>query len=379
MRIGLDARGLIRWREYGGVGQYAYQLIKRLPEMDVRNEYCLIFNFLRSRHLATVRGVSPARATARVCRIPPQWITPLLNAGVMPLEALAGQVDIFHSPFFKAARLRAGKLVVTVHDLMHIRHPEFLPPDWVALLAADMRRTLRWADLIIAVSEFTKNDIVETYGFPESRIRVVRHGVSPEVSPVNDPVGLERVKRTYGISGRYVLTVGTLEPKKNHLRLVEAFFLATGGELADYSLVLAGARRWDWRALDHYLAEFDAPSRARVVLPGFVPPSDLPALYRGATCVVLPSLFEGFGIPVLEAMACGVPVIASRIAALPEVVGDAGLLVNPLSVDALAEALATVLTRDEERATLRHRGLERIKGFTWERTVRETVAAYESL
>lgn len=377
MRIGLDGRGLLGWQGLGGVGQYAYQLIRHLPQVDSRNEYRLVFNFVRSKHLETVRDVSASQATARICRIPSQWVTPLLDAGMMPLEALAGRVDVFHSPFFKAARPLVAKLVVTVHDLMHVRHPEFLPPDWVRTLEGDMRRTLRWADLIIAVSEFTKREIVEVFGFPEARIRVIHHGVDAAFAPMADPHEVERVRRKYGIPGRYVLSVGTLEPKKNHLRLVQAFVAAVGGSLADYALVLAGGRRWSWPDLDRYLEGI--PEAPRVILPGFVPAPDLPALYSGATCFVLPSLFEGFGMPVLEAMACGTPVIASTAGALPEVVGGAGILVDPLDAEGLTEALRSVLSQDELQATLRSRGLDRVKPFSWERAARQTVAAYESL
>lgn len=377
MRVGLDARGLIGWQRLGGVGHYAYQLIRHLPQVDDRNEYRLIFNFVRSRHWETVRSVVTGQARARVCRFPPQCVAPLLDAGALPLEVLAGRVDVFHSPFFKAARLLAGKLVVTVHDLMHVRHPEFLPPEWVTALDGDMRRTLRWADLIIAVSEFTKRDMVEAFGFPDSRIRVIHHGVDAAFAPLADPREIERVRRKYGIPGRYVLSVGTLEPKKNHLRLIQAFLAAAVGGLADFSLVLAGGRRWAWPDLDRSLAGI--PEAGRVILPGLVPASDLPALYSGASCFVLPSLFEGFGMPVLEAMACGTPVIASNVAALPEVCGDAALLVNPLLVDELAEALTAVLSQEDLRVTLRNRGLQRAKTFSWERTARETVAVYEGL
>lgn len=377
MRIALDARGLLDWENLAGVGQYAYQLIRHLPQVDDRNEYRLVFIFFRSRHLATVRELCPNRAKARVCRIPGRFVTPLFNAGVLPLEVVAGRADIFHSPLTMGARLLAGRLIVTVHDLMHVHNPEFLPPGWVPGMTADMRSALRWADLIIAVSHFTMRDLIETFGFPESRIRVVHHGVDAAFAPLADTREIERVRVKYGIPGRYVLTVGTLEPKKNHLGLIQAFFRATDGPLADYSLVLAGGRRWAWPAVDRHLETIS--DAHRVILPGFVPASDLPALYNGATCFVLPSLFEGFGIPVVEAMACGTPVIASNVAALPEVVGGAGILVDPTNVSDLAEALRAVVLDERLQATLRRRGLERAKGFTWDRAARETVEVYESL
>jgi glycosyltransferase involved in cell wall biosynthesis len=261
------------------------------------------------------------------------------------LRRHARGLDVLHCTTFRGAPRTGAPVVLTVHDLALLRYPEAFPR-WHRLYGQTaLRTTLRAADAVVAVSEFTKEEIVELAGIPSERIRVVANGVDPVFT-----------REGPAADGDYVLTVATLEPRKNLARAVEA------ARLAGVDLRVVGARGW-----------------GGVDVPGWVgelPDPELAALYRGARCLLYPSLYEGFGLPVVEAMACGTPVVTSLGGALEEVAGDAAVLVDPLDVPALAEGIATADARREELVA---RGLERSKTFTWARAADAVVALWAEL
>jgi glycosyltransferase involved in cell wall biosynthesis len=266
--------------------------------------------------------------------------------------------------------------VVTVHDLGYLHYPE-------AHRAAD-RRYLDWstrwngwqATAVLADSRATKDDLVRAYGVDPGRVHVIYLGRDETFGPVRDVDQLARVREHYGVAGRYFLYVGTLQPRKNLGRVIDAFARhADDPALAGVQLVLAGKRGWLYDDLFAQVTRLGLTSR--VIFPGYVEETDLPALLSGALALVFPSLYEGFGIPVLEAGACGVPVITSNTSSLPEVAGDAALLVDPHDVDAIADAMFRVATDAELRAELDRRGQENVKRFSWEKCARETLAVLE--
>ncbi len=298
----------------------------------------------------------------------------------VPVEAWTGRVGLFHAMDFTLPPTLPGtRTVLTVYDLAYERYPDETMPGMQHYLATVVPRSVRRADRVIAISEATRRDLIDLYGTPLDKLRVVTPGVESRFNTHHTPEESAAVRSKYGLpDGPLVLTVGTMQPRKNHRRLVQAFARVRQQGIGHVTLVIAGGKGW---AYEDVWAEVRRLRMSdRVAFIGFVDDADLPALYRAATVFAYPALHEGFGLPVLEAMACGVPVVASNTSSLPEVTGaDGALLVDPLDVEALAEAIERLLADDALRVSLRERGLERAAGFTWERSARALWAVYEEL
>jgi glycosyltransferase involved in cell wall biosynthesis len=238
-----------------------------------------------------------------------------------------------------------------------------------------MPRFLRAAHKIIAISECTKQDAVRLYGIEETKITVIHGGVDSYFSPAS-PEAAAAVRLRYNLPERYILYVGTIEPRKNLITLLEAYRALRNRETG-VKLVIVGKKGWRYENFFEKLEEIGLEDD--VVFPGFVPDQDLPAVYTMADVFAFPSLYEGFGLPVLEAMACGTPVVCSNTSSLPEVAGKAAVLVSPQDVRGWREALDRILTSDELRADLRQHGLRQAAGFTWESAARKTCDAYREV
>jgi len=291
--------------------------------------------------------------------------------------------------------------VVTIHDLGYLYYPEAHRLVDRLYLNLSTRYNARAATHLIADSSATKRDLIERYGIEPDKITVVYPGYDvlslskgneTTFQPVRDEEAIEAVKARYGIAGDYVLFVGTLQPRKNLIRLIEAFSPSTRlrraqssrsgrrlsnpqSPISNLQLVIAGKKGWLYEEIFQQVEELEL--EGKVVFTGYVVAGDLPALLSGAGLFVFPSLYEGFGLPVLEAMACGTPVICSNASSLPEVAGDAALLVDPLDVEGLAAAMERVLGDEALRAELIERGFERARKFSWERCARETLDVLE--
>jgi glycosyltransferase involved in cell wall biosynthesis len=307
----------------------------------------------------------------------------LLNRTALACRVTAG-FDIYHSirqPLAARDRVAARARIATIHDMVPSLFPDVTEGRFIALHDAVLRSIDVERDWVLCTSESTRADVTAVTGMRNERIFVVPLAASPSIfRPERDEARLRSVRARYGIDeGRYVLSLCTLEPRKNLARLVNAFAaIASDSRNSDLRLVLVGAVGWKSQPLFERIAAHGLP-RERLVQPGFVPDEDLSALYSGATVFVYPSLYEGFGLPVLEAMQCGAPVITSNSSSLPEVVGDAALTIDPLDEDALSQSLQHVLDDPELADRLRHDGLERAHSFTWKRTVDEIVRAYEAM
>ena len=270
------------------------------------------------------------------------------------------------------------RTVVTIHDLGYLYYPEAHTPSARLYLDGSTRYSARAARRIIAVSDATKRDLVARYGVPARKICVVLHGVDPEFRHVTDPTAVAAAAARYGLDNArpYLLFVGTLQPRKNLGLLIEAFAQLRGGWDPAGGvlprLALGGKKGWLYDTLFAQVRQLGLEDDVRFL--GYVADGDLPALYSGAAAAVLPSLYEGFGLPALEAMACGTPLLAANASSLPEVTGDAALLVDPRDAGAWTAALDRVLHDPELRADLRWRGTERAAQFTWARTAAETLA-----
>jgi glycosyltransferase involved in cell wall biosynthesis len=262
-----------------------------------------------------------------------------------------------------------------VMDLAFLRFPHVLT-DESRRYYGQIRRAVTRADAILAISQSTKNDLVDLLNVPSSKITVTHLAADPACRPVTEAARLEAVRHNYGLPDGYLLFVGTLEPRKDLPTLLRAF-ASLGPAAKDICLVLAGRPGWLYEQVYDLARTLKLGDRVRFL--GAVPADDLPTLYSGARLFVLPSLYEGFGMPVLEAMACGAPVVCANTSSLPEIAGDAALLVPPGDEAALAQAMATILSDGDLRRQLTQRGFARAARFSWEATARQTLAVYAGL
>lgn len=382
MRIGIDVRCLAQGKRTG-VEEYTLALLGQLFETDRENQYVLFFNAWRETLVDFGWATKHANVTVKRYRIPNKLLNlSLWYFGFPRLDRLVGGTDVFFLPNLNfAAVSHRTALVVTAHDLSFELFPETFP--WKARLwhfLVGFRRLLRRADAVIAVSQSTRDDLAERYGIPEGRLHIVRSGIGKHFRPMSrNDEALLAVQTRYHLPYRFILSLGTFEPRKNILSLVEAFeALARSGAAAfdKYALVLAGASGWKSAPLYERIRRSEF--RDRILLPGFIADADKPALYNLAAAFVYPSFFEGFGFPPLEAMACGVPTIVSHSSSLPEIVGEAGLLVDPYRPDELFRALEQLLADPSLSETLKSRGLERAREFAWAETTRRTLQVFRS-
>jgi glycosyltransferase involved in cell wall biosynthesis len=293
------------------------------------------------------------------------------------------EIDVYHSPFSKLPpRALTGRLprILTVYDLIFINQPHFMPDHLISFLDKIFKSVEVERDWITSISEFTKQEYCEHTGMSPERVFVTPLAAAPHFHPVSDLNSRAVACRRYGIpDGDYFLGLGVLQPRKNLAHLIRCFFRVIEEQrLPDTYLVLAGAQGW---MLDEIFAEaqgIKSGDRSRVILTGHVADEDLASLYSGAIAFVYPSLYEGFGLPPLEAMACGTPVITSNVTALPEVVGDAGLTVSPTDSDALCQAMLDLLRNQGYRQEFSRKGLERAAEFSWERCADATARAYRT-
>jgi glycosyltransferase involved in cell wall biosynthesis len=268
-----------------------------------------------------------------------------------------------------------------VHDLSFLRYPQGAHPALLAWLTKAVPRSLRRARHVLADSESTRTDLIELMQIPTNRITVIGAGVEERFQPVNDPVTLAQVRSRYQLPDRFVLSISTLEPRKNFTGLIAAFnqMATTSGtsSMADLHLVIAGGKGWLYD--DIFAAAERSPLRERIYFAGYVTDEDLPALYNLATLFAFPSHYEGFGIPVLEAMACGTPVVCADNSSLPETAGDAAFLVEATDTDALADAMHQLLIDTSLRETLVRRGFAQAARFTWEKAANRLLRVYHNV
>lgn len=296
------------------------------------------------------------------------------------VETWTGPLDLYHAlDFFLPPTRRQTRTVVTIHDLSYEHFPEQTMPGMLDFLRTHVPRSVAVADHVIAVSESTRDDLLSLYGVDPARVTVIPHGVRPRFHANQDPAEQAAIRAKYRLPGDIplILTVGTTQPRKNHLRLVRAL---PALNQQDAVLVIAGGRGWYYNDVFQEVERLGL--RDRVVFTSYVDEADLPALYRAADVFAYPAIYEGFGLPVLEAMACGTPVLASETSSLPEVVGEDGLcgiLVNPHHVDAIADGLNRMLDDPGRRAELSRNGIARAGEFTWARAADAVWDVYQTL
>ena len=368
LRIAIDAHSV--GARLGGNETYAINLIEALAEIDRTNLYTLyvtkrdaIDRFANRWPNFTVRQTLPHTPLVRI---------PL----TLSRELRRNPVDVLHVQY-TAPPFAPCPIVTTIHDLAFEHLPEtFNRRSWMQLRLT-VRRTARRAAQIITVSEYSRQDISNTYRIPPERITITPQAASEKFLPVTDGTELKTIRKTYGIERDYILSLCSIQPRKNLIRLIEAYSLLrkSSADLRLPQLILAGKR--GWRDNEIFRAAQRESVAGDIVFTGYVADEHLNALYSGATCFVYPSYFEGFGLPILEAMQCGTPVIAGNRTSIPEVAGEAALLFDPFETKSLVDALQFLLSNPEYRVTLSLRGLQRASGFSWKRTARLTLEVYE--
>ncbi|HLB12881.1 MAG TPA: glycosyltransferase family 1 protein [Dehalococcoidia bacterium] len=368
MHVGLDYTPAIR--QGGGIGRLTRGLVQGLSQVDRENHYSLL---VRGR----LRPVD-LPANFRVRRLP---ISDRLSHVVwhrmgMPLavDLFTGRLDLFHSLDYLLPPVRKGARVITVHDLTFLVVPQYAEPKLARYLARALPHSIARASLVLADSEATRQDLLTLLEVPPEKVEVVYAGVDPSFKRVTDISRLGRVREKYGLEGPFILNVGTLEPRKNLEGLVRAFALLRGEARLPHRLALAGGRGWLYQGLFGLVEELGL--RELVSFLGYVAEEDLPALLSLAEAFVYPSFYEGFGLPPLEAMACGAPVVASTAPCLPEVLGEAALLVDPTDHQALASAVLRVLEDSQLRCTLLAKGTQQAAKYTWTAAAERALSLY---
>ncbi len=365
------------YEQGGGIGRYVRELVTALVRQDQDTQYKL---FVSGSNKQNLPPVFAANFDWRSTIISPRWLARLwYRAGVpLPVEMFTGSLDLYHATdFVLPPTLPHTHTLLTVHDLSFVRVPETASPRLKAYLDHVVPRSVSKAHHILADSRATKNDLIDLYRVPDEKITVLLSGVDSRFVHVSDSTDILTTRKKYAIgTAPYIFSLGTVQPRKNYTRLIHALAqLRTSG--SDLHLVIAGGRGWLEDPIYETIRLTGMTDYVHFI--GFADEADLPALYSGAVCFAFPSLYEGFGLPVLEAMACGTPVVTSNLSSLPEVAGEAALTISPYDLEELVDALRR-LTEDEElRQRLIQKGFERSRLFTWDHAASHLRQIYAEL
>jgi glycosyltransferase involved in cell wall biosynthesis len=369
LAIYLDISAAVHHR--AGLGRYAESLTRALIAADP-GRYGLFYN--QERGIEPLAGLEHLPAcTVGLGYKPWRMLVWLRQLGRVGFDHMLPDVELFHAMEHLLLPLRSAPTVLTVHDLIFRHLPAHHKPLNRWYLNLTMPLYCRRAQHIIAVSEFTKRDLVSAYGPSLDKVTVVYEAAAPRFRP-QPPEILDAIRIRYGLPPRYLIFVGTIEPRKNLTCLLKAFEVVYAERLTD-GLVIVGRRGWLYG--DFFSALERSPARDAVVLPGYVADQHLPAMYAGAQALVFPSLYEGFGLPVLEAMACGIPALASSASSIPEVGGEAALYFDPTDTGEMIGAVRRVLRDAALQEEMRIWGLAQAAQFSWERAADETAEVYQ--
>lgn len=390
MRVGIDYTAAV-WQG-AGIGRYTRELVRAVIALGGAFEYRLFYAAgglaQDSRYVVALRELCATFPNVSAVPIPisPRRLTQVWQRLRVPLpvEVFTGPLDLVHAPDFVLPPTRA-RTILTIHDLSFLVHPECAAPGMQRYLARAVPRGVRRADVVLVDSQATRQDVLRFLGVDAGRVQVVYPGVGGEFRPLSAEV-LVSVRQRLGLPAQFLLFVSTIEPRKNLVRLLEAFARVDPGVLAaagpsdgvrgPLALVIAGRRGWLYDEVFAAVQRLQLDQRVHWL--DFVDDRDLPALYNLAWAFVYPSIYEGFGLPALEALACGTPVVTADNSSLPEVVGDAAVLVRADDCDSIADGIRQVIEDSALRRRLRAGGFERASLFTWEQAARLVVDCYEA-
>lgn len=369
MRIGIYIGAL---SNLAGIGRYVFYLLNELMCVDPVNYYKLyrpsdicIDNLFRP---------LPANFSCQNLFHKRKKLHALWYLGICPnLNNIFHDIDIFHSPDIANFPIIKKKLIVTIHDLAWKKFPAFYPFRTRRVCDLMLKRTIKKADHLIAISKSTKNDLVDYLNIDEEKITVVYEGC--DIGRFKPLQITDEIRNSYNIKGNYILSLGDINPRKNIERLIKAFAILDNHVKRNYCLVLAGNKGYKFKELQNLINYLKLENK--VITTGYIRDDDLPMLISGADLFVYPSLYEGFGLPILEAMACGTPVITSNISSMPEIAGKAAILADPYNVEEIADAIKRVLSSTNLQSSLINAGFLRSNEFSLEKMAKETLAAYK--
>ncbi len=372
MNIAINTLSLYKTK--AGMGRYIRELVNCLPLHDSQNTYYLYTSQKNEKYFTF--------AAKNICikRVSPFWSFPFVKIiweqVFLPFSLWKNNIHLYHStgfslPFFKPKKT---KYVVTIADMTFFSHPEYHLWWKVWYFRYMIPRALKTADKVITISENTKEDILRMTKIPSEKVKTIYLGVDQQFSPQTKEF-CKKIGEKYHITTPYILFVGMLEPRKNIIGLLHAYMQVK--EKKGHDLVLVGKKGWKYEKIFETVKELGLQNSVHFL--GYVSDEELPALYSAATCFVYPSFYEGFGIPVLEAMACGCPVITSNNSSMKEIAGNAAILIDPINKEAIKDAINRVLSDKKEQQQRRKAGLLRVKKFRWDTMAKETRELYASL
>jgi len=367
MKIGICAEFI--GMKAGGTESYIVNILKALMEIDRENEYTI---YVPSRD--ALKGLHiPANFHISSLGTNNPWVRNLI---VMPFKLMMKPVDILHVQNVVPLGWR-GKLVATIHDISFDIFPDTFPKAMRFRLSKLVRKSARKATIVLTGSENTKKDLINIYGVPSEKIDVAPYAHDEKYRFVDEREKVDEVKKKYGIPEKFILYVGAIQPRKNIDGLLKACEMLREKYGVERKLVIVGKEAWLYSDIIKSMKDVKHPEE--IIYTGYVPDEELPLLFNAAELFVCPSFYEGFGLVVLEAMACGTPVITSNVSSLPEVIGDAGIMIDPHNCEELAQAMHRVLTEPGLKEEMRKKGLERSKGFSWRHTAKRTQEVYNRI
>lgn len=394
MKIGIDCRSILNPErgEAGGVGHYVYQLIRHLLQIDQKNKYVLFFD-----HRTKQKKLQKFKqANVKISFFPfflySKFIIPSVSHHLFSAVIEKEKLDILHFPNSSQHPDKFNsKKILTIHDLSLLRLSNFFPTDQVKNGKRELEENVLLSDKIIAVSESTKKDLIDMFNVSSEKIKVIYHGLDKRFFKKTTPSEIDDVKKKYKIEKDYLLFLSPLEERKNIYRLIQAFnkvkkeikdksdkFNKVLIKNKDIQLVLTGKIKSASQKIKEEVKK--SPYKNDIILTGYADPDDLNALFDGAKVFVFPSLYEGFGLPLIEAMSSKAPIITSNLSSMPEIVGKGNaIFVNPYRVEEIFRAFVDLLSNPDLREKLIKRASERVKIFTWEKTAHETLLAYQEL
>lgn len=374
MKIGIDISLTIG--EKAGVGYYSANLVEALAKIDLYNQYILYPFFYHIYHPDFKSAVVPIQSNFKLHfkKIPKKIIDIIWNSQI-PKKWIFGNVDILHSTTFCVPEDYDGKLIVTIYDISFLTLPECHTEANRQHCMKGTLEAVKHADAIIAISHHGKKELLKYFDISQDKITVI-HLAAKEIFKPSCLEEQSRVLTKYHIPRNYILTVGSYEPRKNISTLIKAYILLPESIKKEHPLVIVGGKGWLNSEVDLLI---ESQSSTQILRVGYVDEQDLPALYSAASVFVYPSLYEGFGLPILEAMSCGVPVITSNTSSMPEIGGDAALYFDPKNVNELKNCLISIIDNSEMKSKLREMGLIHVKNFSWDKTARETLKLYEMI
>ncbi len=375
MRIGIDYTPA--YEQGGGIGRLTRDLVTALAKLDNRTQYKL---FVSGSKQSDFPQKMAQNFEWKPTSLSPKWLARIWHRTKLPLpiEILMGQIDLFHATDFTLPpTLPSTRTIVTVHDLSFVRVSDTASPKLKKYLDKLVPRSINNATHVIADSKATKDDLIDLYDTPSNKITVLLSGINSRYHKITNNYSSMTMRNKYDIPDvPYIFSIGTIQPRKNYSRLIQALKLLRQSGY-DLHLVIAGGKGWLEDEMYKTLDETQLHEAVHLI--GFADDEDVVKLYNAAECVAFPSLYEGFGFPVLEGMACGTPVLTSNVSSLPEVAGDAAIMVDPYDIEAIAEGLRQLIDDSDLRKTLIERGFQQASKFTWENSAKNLLKIYQNV